>query len=221
MSSIQDSNQSKGFYIWNLLGQGWKLMWQNVWQLIGYQIVLALLYLVLLGIISLIFPQEPQNPWYSNLLGIILTWLVSYSFMMGALTLALGFADKEPVQLGDFFSKISKVITFLVSSLLAGFCILVGFICLIVPGIFLAVRLSLYGYLIIDKNMGPIEALSESWKLVKGASWRVFGFMLASIVVYFAGILCLGVGLLFAYPTICIANALLYRILWKQTYLTV
>jgi hypothetical protein len=218
MSSTQGLNPKKSFYIWNMIGQGWKIMWQNVWQVLGLQIVFMIIYLAILGLIGLLLPITPQAPWYIATANAIAAWIVSYAFAMGIITLSLQFADRLPVNFSDFFSKLDRILKYLVATIIASICIILGLICFIIPGLIIAVRFSLYGYLIIDKDMDPIEALKESWALVKGVSWRIFGFWLAGVIVYLAGLICFGVGVLFAFPTICIANALIYRTLWKQTH---
>ena len=44
---------------------------------------------------------------------------------------------------------------------------------LLIPGVFFAVRTSFAPYLVVDKNLGPIEALKESNEMVTGYSWQI------------------------------------------------
>ncbi|MGQ0569421.1 MAG: DUF975 family protein [Armatimonadota bacterium] len=92
----------------------------------------------------------------------------------------------------------------------------VGFVLLIIPGIILAARLSLYGFLMVDKGLGPRAALTRSAELTQGAVWDlfVFGLLLFGIVVL--GALALFVGLFVALPTILMASAYVYRKLLAQ-----
>jgi uncharacterized membrane protein len=220
MSTTQAEPPKKSFLIWNLIGQGWQTMKKNVWELLGLQVALLVLFFLLLGLINLLLPSTPDAAWYFRLANTLADWLVSYCFSVGIITLSLQFADQRPVTFTDFFSKMQLVVIYFWASFLAGLCTLLGLICFIVPGIIIGTRFSLFGYLIVDKNMGPVQALQESWRLVKGATWRVLGFWLASFLVTILGVLCLGVGLLFAFPTTAIAGALLYRALWNQSQTT-
>jgi hypothetical protein len=77
--------------------------------------------------------------------------------------------------------------------------IIVGFICLILPGIYLSVRWVFVMYAIVSQNCSAIEGFKYSSELVKGRWWRVFGSMLAAVllllpVFFVAGI----VGAIFA-----------------------
>ena len=63
--------------------------------------------------------------------------------------------------------------------------VLVGFILLILPGIYLIIAWFLGFYLLIDKGMGPMQALGKSRELVhKLGFWKVFVIV---FVLYLAG----------------------------------
>jgi uncharacterized membrane protein len=61
-------------------------------------------------------------------------------------------------------------------------------------------------------ELGAIEALKESWRLVwsQGHFWKVVGLGLLSLFVILLGALAFGVGLLFAIPLVSVAGAGLY-----------
>jgi len=218
MTQAEDVKLKKRFAIWELIGQGWDIMKNNVWQILGLEVVLFLLYALLMGMIYLIFPTNNTN----NLSVIsaansLSSAIVGYIFSLGAIYYSLLYADLKPVTFTAFFSKSHLILKYFLATIVYIICILVGLICLIIPGIIVAIRFSLYGYFIVDKEMGPIQALEESWNTVRGVGWKMLGFWLASILVNLAGLLCLGVGLLFSIPATWIAAALLYRTLWTQT----
>ena len=105
---------------------------------------------------------------------------------------------------------LAMVATFLVVAL--------GFIALIIPGIYLATRFQFFPYLIVEnENLGPLDAMKKSWKLTEGKFWKLFGWMVVMAVVNFVGFLALGVGLLFTIPTTWIAHAHLYKRLHPHT----
>lgn len=217
MSMPQLEQAKKSFYIWNLIGHGWKIMKENVWELLGLQIALFVIFILLMGLVDLLLPYSPTEPSYVQLANTLADWFIGYCFSLGIITLSLQYADGQPVTFTDFFSKIHLVIKYFVASIVAGLATLIGLICLVIPGIIIATRFSLYGFLIVDKDMGPIEALKASWRLVKGVTWRVLGFFLATLLVTVLGLLCFGIGILFAFPTAAIATALVYRTLLKQS----
>jgi uncharacterized membrane protein len=90
--------------------------------------------------------------------------------------------------------------------------VVIGFILLILPGIYLAVRLQFYRFIIVEnKDMKATDALRESMRITKGRFWKIMGYTLIIILINFVGLLALGVGLLVTMPFTIIAMASLYR----------
>jgi hypothetical protein len=59
--------------------------------------------------------------------------------------------------------------------LLTAVLVLVGLICLIVPGIYLGVALYFSAQAVVAEDRSPVDALARSRELVRGQWWRVFG----------------------------------------------
>ncbi|MBD3251451.1 hypothetical protein GF380_03275 [Candidatus Uhrbacteria bacterium] len=72
----------------------------------------------------------------------------------------------------------------ILTGLLVGLATLGGFILLILPGIYLAIRLGFAQLAVIDKKMQPTQAFKNSWELTKGRFWPVLGRQLAAGLVY-------------------------------------
>jgi uncharacterized membrane protein len=86
-----------------------------------------------------------------------------------------------------------------------------GFILLIIPGIFFALRLQFTCYLIVDKNLGPVEAVKTSWKITKGNAWNLFFLGILLGLINILGLLCLIVGLFVTVPLTMLATTFVYR----------
>jgi len=99
--------------------------------------------------------------------------------------------------MGDLFSSYPLVINYIIASILYGLMVIVGLIFLIVPGIYLAIKHQFYTYLIVDKGMGPIEAIKESGRITKGALWNLLGFVII-VTLLGAGGWIVGLGLMMA-----------------------
>lgn len=67
---------------------------------------------------------------------------------------------------------------FFLTSILVGFFVLGGFILLIIPGIYIAIRMSFAVYILVDKKCRPMEAIRASWELTRGNFWKIFRFAL-------------------------------------------
>ena len=117
--------------------------------------------------------------------------------------------DQEPTA-AELFLNGNKLVPYLLSSICYCLAVLGGFILLIIPGIIVMIMLQMYTYLIIDKGLGPIEALKRSRVITKGQRWRLFVFGSLLVLLNIAGLLCLVVGLFFTMWTSSIAMAYVY-----------
>lgn len=77
---------------------------------------------------------------------------------------------------------------YFLASLGSGLIIVLGFVALVVPGLYLLGRLVLTAPVVVAENQrNPIAAIARSWELSKGNGWAVLGFLilvaLAALVV--------------------------------------
>ena len=68
-----------------------------------------------------------------------------------------------------------------------------------------------YPYFIVDKRMGPVEALQASMRATKGSRMALLGLAVVSFLIVIAGLLCFVVGVFVAIPVVVVAWALAYR----------
>jgi hypothetical protein len=66
----------------------------------------------------------------------------------------------------------------LASSLIYGLIMVLGAIALLIPGMYLAVRLYYFMYAIIIDEEGIVSSLKKSWEIARGNWWRTFAIML-------------------------------------------
>jgi uncharacterized membrane protein len=130
---------------------------------------------------------------------------------MAYIRISLGFCDGKEADFSDLWAGYPLFFNYLIGSILYGLIVLGGLILLIVPGIIWAIKYSMFGYLIIDREMPPVAALKKSGQITKGAKWDLFllGFLFLGIVILGA-LVCL-VGLFAAIPTVMVAHAFVYR----------
>lgn len=100
---------------------------------------------------------------------------------------------------------------FLGLTILGGILTMLGFVCLIIPGIFLMIAFSFSDFAVIEKDMGPIEALKESWRVTKGHRLHLLLFGLAALAINILGLLLLFVGLIVTVAVTQLAFVHLYR----------
>lgn len=86
-----------------------------------------------------------------------------------------------------------------------------GLILLIVPGIIVFVRLAFVPYLVMDKDLEPMQAVEKSWQLTRGHGWKIFGMAILSFFIFIAGILVFFVGVFISVMWINAAFATIYQ----------
>lgn len=101
--------------------------------------------------------------------------LVFLVLLPGALRMRLDAARGEEPSNASFFSGLADAPALLVARALAALVIIPAS-ALAVPGIWLAQRFMMAGYLIVDAGLGPIAALRESWRVTRGLGWAIFKF---------------------------------------------
>jgi uncharacterized membrane protein len=109
----------------------------------------------------------------------------------------------------DGFKSLGKIlgVYFLMIAL-----IILGMILLIIPGIILAFGFSMSYYVMIDKpELGIVDTLKESWKIMKGNKTKLLGLSLRFIPWAILGILCLVVGVIFVLPWMQMSYASFYE----------
>jgi uncharacterized membrane protein len=155
-------------------------------------------------LVSFIMPFEESSSWWPLSLLIfavliILTIIINIVFEVGLVNISIIFRNGETPEIRDLYSsKPIVLVNYVVAGFIYGLMVAVGLLLLIVPGIYLGLKYQFFGYLIVDRGMGPFEALKESGRLTDGAKKDLFVFWLALI----CGILVimLVLGLLVALP---------------------
>jgi hypothetical protein len=84
---------------------------------------------------------------------------------------------------GSLFRSISPVIgPLILAGIVAGFAIGIGFVFLIVPGLFLLTIWAVLGPVIVVERAAAFDAFGRSRELVKGNGWPVFGVIIVLFV---------------------------------------
>lgn len=77
--------------------------------------------------------------------------------------------------------------------ILFGLMVGIGFLLLIIPGIYVAVVFMLSSFLPVIERKGVVESLSTSARLIRGNWWRSFGIMLVALAIMYVLILVVGI----------------------------
>ncbi len=167
---------------------------------------------------ELLEPWGGNTPISSSNIPAIIVTIVAAAIIQG--WLALGFtrmtldihAGGKP-RLPVLFSQGHYLINYILAGLMVGLGVLAGLLLLIVPGIVLAIRWSMFPYLIVDRGVGPVEAIKASWQMTRGSSWRLLLFLILIGVLNLLGALFFQVGTIITLPLTTLATVYIYHIL--------
>ncbi len=134
--------------------------------------------------------------------------LEAYAFA-ALITGCLDIADGRPVTIGSFFRP-RNFGPAILAALLVGILATVGLILLIIPGLVFLFFASLTTYFVVDRSLGPVDALKASIATVRSNSGAVMMALLVTIGTTIAGIAACCVGLIVAVP--------LNTLIWTYTY---
>jgi len=160
---------------------------------------------------SLLDPGEGAPVTFTTILMSLASAVITLFVEIGLITFALRAHDAvEKVQIKDLWNP-TPFIWYAIAQFLVGVIVLVGILLLVVPGVIAMLGLMFTSYLIVDRGMGPIEAIKESWRMTKGHKGKLLLFALALIGLNILGFLALIVGLIVTVPISMLAMTHVYR----------
>ena len=192
---------------------GFELAKKNIVFFIGVFIIVA----VFSGLSSFLKNLvNPQKEFLLYALLYLVLFVVNMVISIGLIKITLEFIDGKKPKFTDLaFYK--PLVNFFVASILQGLIVIGGVILLIIPGIIFSVRLRYVSYLIVDKNLTPVEAIKKSWSITRGNTWNLFFFGILIGLINILGVICLLVGLFITVPLGMLASASVYRKLLLQS----
>lgn len=136
---------------------------------------------------------------------------VAAVYVYGMAQVFLKAVRKEKFEFDETLLGFKNYVDVVLSHLLVMLLVGLGFVFLIVPGIFLACRLVLVPYLIMDKKLSVIDSLKVSFYMTKGYFWTIFGMGILSFVLILIGLVFLFLGIFVSLAWINAAFAVFYN----------
>lgn len=165
-----------------IIGQAWEL-YKRHWR---HLIPVALAVYVLVAVLTLVLTA--LLGWVGAILGFLVS-LAGIFWLQGALVLAVddvrdGRAD---LSIRETLNRVlPRVNTLTVAGLLAGLGIVIGFLLLIVPGLYLLTIWLLIVPAIVLEGHGVMSSFGRSRELVRGHGWNVFGVIVLTVAIMIA-----------------------------------
>lgn len=190
---------------------GWNNLKKNFRLFLGIMLILGLV--SVLPEIDKALIKEKKS--FIDIINAVIS-LFGIILEMGLIKISLKLYDREKPKFSDLFSQYPLFFKMLFGSIFYGLIVTLGLILLIIPGIIFGIKFYFYEYFIVDKGLGPIEALKRSWRVTKGVGWNLFFFFLLVGVINLLGALALLIGLFATIPATMLATAFVYRKLLSQ-----
>lgn len=123
----------------------------------------------------------------TSFLGTIGYFLVFNLLRTGWTAICLNISAGKAASFSELFSNFRYFLNFFLVSVLMVLAVGAASLLLVLPGIYLALRFSFAHFLVVDRNMGPVEALGESWKMTDGVVLNIFLSYFALLVLNLIG----------------------------------
>jgi len=142
----------------------------------------------------------------------IALWIFEIFVSLGAVLLMIKIA-RGAGEFRDLLACFDVVLAvrYVVAAILYGLIVLGGLILFIIPGIIWAIQFRFYALLIVDKKLGPIEALKASSRMTRGVKWQLLGLVIVLFLIQILGFLALIVGLFVTVPLAELAVIYVYE----------
>jgi len=198
-----------GFSAKSAVQAGWETFKRRPWFFIGSALVIILAAAVAHAIASALGGSR-ETP---SLLGTLADWGLGTLISMGVVAFYLkANDDPERVTLGDLWHP-APFWNYLLASFILGIVVALGMILLIVPGIIFALMFAFTPFIVVDRGLGPIEAMKESKRITYGHKWQLLGFGLLCVLIMLLGAIAAGIGIVVSLPVVSLAGAHAYRVL--------
>lgn len=183
----------------------------------GVYLVLAVALQIVLGIF---FPSPPA-PAEPNLLNQQIVTILSYPVLMplmvGIIMMAINYSRGENIEFKSVFNYYHLMGKLALAGILIYVMTIIGFVLLVLPGIYLSIAYVFTLPLIADKGMDVWEAMEFSRKTVTKHWFKVFGLLFLLSLIFLVGMIPFGIGLIWAIPLMFLTlYGLLYRSIFDE-----
>ncbi len=201
------------FEIFGLIQEAFNRIEGVKWIFMAGLFAYMVIALILNAVLGFIFPAGNE---IANNAKSLLSMPVLVPIMLGIVMLAISHVRAKELKLQSIFDYYIHVWPLVSASIAMYIMIAIGFLLLILPGIYLAVSYKFTLPLIVDKKLGVWEAMELSRRTVTKRWFKFFGLDIALLIIVLISAIPLGIGLIWTAPMAFIAHALLYHHLFDE-----
>lgn len=228
MAKVGSPGQGQeGFVLEKALSDGWQVMLAQFVPLFIVMFTIGCMSIVILVpyaiSIGLTIAKVDVPQWISIMVSMFTMaagFVLGPFIQMGMMKASLKALNGERPTPADVFSVWPSYWQFLVANWMFGMMTGAGYWLFIFPGVWLNLTFHFFGYLILDRGVGPIESFRASEKLTKGNLVRIFVAELIFLIVGAIGGLVLIIGAIPAGMVVAVAKASIYKQLLEHSLAT-
>lgn len=166
-----------------------------------------------LNVISKTLTTEGEL-WFLQIVFTLANYALNAVFSAGVLMMGAKCARGMVFSWKEMFEHFDQLFPLIIAGILVGIMQIVGYILLILPGIYVGIACAFTTLIIVDQKLGPIEAIKASFRLTHSSVENFF--LLIAIWVVFVLIILVScipllIGLVWTLPMGVIAFGIVYR----------
>ena len=141
----------------------------------------------------------------------LVTIPVLYPILAGITLLGIHRSVDADISASSIFNHFGKIIPFSLLGMLMSIMIMLGYLLLIIPGIYLSIAYLMAIALMVDKDLGVWEAMEASRKAVSKHWFKVFFLYFLLMLLFMVAAIPFLIGLIWVLPLFSILHGVLYK----------
>lgn len=190
-------------------GAKWAIHLAFFWYLLVIIAVAVLMQLAMVTVISKL--PDPNIVIAVSVVQQIVLNIIVLPIVMGIFLLGVKRSVDAPLESTSIFDYFSKTVSIFLTVLLIYIMVIIGFILLVVPGIYLSLAYFMALPLVVEKGLSPWQAMEVSRKAITKRWFSFFFFGLLIGIIVFISMIPLGIGMIWTLPLMLICYGILYR----------
>lgn len=202
------------FKLGDVLGEAWAKTSGSKWRFMLGAFIYLCIYMLVGGVIpavvALVVGEGIVGSSVSLAVSIICVF-VTMPMWGGILMMGIKRSVDEPFGGAEPLNYFHKILPIAGMLALMYLLLIVGFLLFVIPGIYLVIAYCMALPLMVEKNLGPWQALEASRKAVTKKWFSFFAFFIVCGFLALLASLPLLIGLIWVYPWLTIAYGIIYR----------
>jgi hypothetical protein len=187
---------------------GWAIFKENWWQNIALLLIPTV---ISVGLVAIQLSLRISG--IGGILFSVFRVVFNLGISVGVLKIWLKMTREEHWEWSELWSHFPLLPNYFLGCILYLLIILGGLLLLVIPGIIWSYKYQFIPFLIVDKGLGPLEAMRMSARMTQGVKWDLLAFYSAVTTIVYLGLIALLVGLLVSIPVAVVAYLAMYQLL--------